>query len=148
MSKHDEIYEHFEKNNWLFTKWLKAYESRIKPIINESDRWKPMDEFDEFYEGAKPSELAMDIWYGWDADNTYWDKKNGRTVRAPFNPNKKYFKLDGYANPVSSDFEDYSDYLDYDLVKEFADNRDRINAYEDSLLEELMDEYQNLDGSV
>jgi hypothetical protein len=147
MSKHDEIYEYFKENNWLFTKWIKAYDSMIKPIIYDSDKWKPMEEFDEFYEGTKPSELAMDFWYGWDADNSYTDE-DGQFHRAPFNINKNYFKLDGYANPVSSDFEDYSDYLDYDLVKEMIDYRLELRAKEDSQLEKLLDEYEDLDGSV
>ena len=57
----------------------------------EESTYYDMDEFDEFMSNYTPSELAQMMWFG------------------DFNPNKDYWRFDGYGNLVSLDWKDIVD---------------------------------------
>lgn len=57
----------------------------------EESTYYDMDEFDEFMSNYTPSELAQMMWFG------------------DFNPNKGYWRFDGYDNLVSLDWKDIVD---------------------------------------
>lgn len=57
----------------------------------EEATYYDMDEFDEFMSNYTPMELAQMMWFG------------------DFNPNKDYWRFDGYGNLVSLDWKDIVD---------------------------------------
>lgn len=62
-----------------------------------------MDELDELFYGTKPIDLANRMFYGY--DDEYGS-------RSQFCPNREFFYINGYGNLVSTDEQDYSDFLD------------------------------------
>ena len=107
------------------------------------DRYYSMDELDDLYNGTEPTEIFCRAFYGHDEDvwtiNKYGDKEYG-----PFNPNREYFKYNGYGNLVSSNYKDYSMLLDHYIIESMLDNRDWIDAIVNNPeLSELFDELEN-----
>lgn len=97
--------------------------------IEELDSWNgilggerltPMDELDELYQGKEVTEILRRAYFGHDDDT--WHDENGERVHGEFNPNRDYFYFNGYGNLVSTDYKDYSDYLDLDYVQDIVDN--------------------------
>jgi len=76
-------------------------------LINSDDQYYEMYMLDEFYQDTKPLELLQRTFYGYDADTSNIDEGK----YSEFNPNRDYFKYNGYGNLVSTDFKDYSDYI-------------------------------------
>lgn len=64
------------------------------------DQLFQMEMFDELYEGATPLDVAQRVFFGHD----------GEYEHSSFNPNRKYFYFNGYANPVSIDYLTYNSY--------------------------------------
>jgi hypothetical protein len=85
-----------------------------------------MDLFDDFYCGMSPVDIATRCFYGHDE----WSDESS------FNPNRDYFYLNGYGNPVSIDYIGYNEYsekfmcsiLDVDAMIDFIiDNENDLN---------------------
>ena len=85
-----------------------------------------MDLFDDFYCGMSPVDIATRCFYGHDE----WNDESS------FNPNRDYFYLNGYGNPVSIDYIGYNEYsekfmcsiLDVDAMIDFIiDNENDLN---------------------
>ena len=101
----------------------------------EEATYYDMDEFDEFMSNYTPSELAQMMWFG------------------DFNPNKDYWRFDGYGNLVSLDWEDIvddaesleSDIIDH-LVNYYSgdtpwpDLDELVDADDDALFDENFEE--------
>ena len=126
--------------------WFKNNDDEFVEVIEELDQWDgflgddryyEMDELDEVYDGEEPSEVLRRAFYGYDEDSWTYDS-HGEKNYGPFNPNREYFHLNGYANLVSTDYKDYSTYLDEYFIQELIDNRDKLNL--EYRLEELLDE--------
>lgn len=105
--------------------------------ILDDDRYYEMDELDEVYDGEEPSEVLRRAFYGYDEDSWTYDS-HGEKNYEQFNPNRQYFHFNGYGNLVSTDYRDYSTYLDDYFIHELVDNRDKLDL--DYNLEELLDE--------
>ena len=110
------------------------------------DRYYPMDELDELFEGESNTFVLQRAFYGWDDDtwtiNAYGDKEHYNS----FNPNRNYFYFNSYGNLVSSDFIDYSWKLDAWAVESMSENRYYIDSISDNAeLEKLFDELEKLD---
>lgn len=58
------------------------------------------NEFDDYYDGCTPTEIALAVRFG------------------DYNPNHEWFQFNGYANPVSSDYP--SDFIDVDSIAEWV----------------------------
>lgn len=69
-------------------------------VNRDDDEIFTMDRFDEFYEGSSALDVAYRVFFGSDEFND-----NGS-----FNPNRDYFYLNGYGNPVSLDYVGYNRY--------------------------------------
>lgn len=95
------------------------------------DRYYSMDELDELYSGAKPSELLRRAYYGYD-EETYTTDSSGNKTYGEFNPNRDYFRYNGYGNLVSADYKDYSRHLDNYAIESMNENRRYIDSIEDS----------------
>lgn len=111
-------------------------------LLSEDDRWFEMELLDEFYADKKPLELLRQVFYGYDADTS--DPDNGKY--SEFNPNRDYFRYNGYGNLVSSDYKDYSDYIS-NAVDFILDNPSEYEAEFDSefdeIIEPLLKEYND-----
>ena len=114
--------------------------------IEELDSWNGylgdrrlmlMDELDEFYQGKEATEILMRAYFGHDDDT--WHDENGERVHGEFNPNRDYFYFNGYGNLVSTDYKDYSDYLDLDYVQDIVDNYGHLDLSEGA--QEIIDNY-------
>lgn len=106
------------------------------------DRYYPMEELDEFYSGREPIEILQRAFYGYDADRWNTDS-SGEREYGPFNPNRDYFRFNAYGNLVSTDWRDYSDYIDSETVEKMLNYRTEISAIDsDSELSDLFDELE------
>ena len=86
------------------------------------ERLYNMEDLDDLYGGVEPSEVLRRAFFGYDEDY-----KNDRgEYTQPFNPNKDYFHFNGYGNLVSSNYKDYSAWLDKYFVEEYIDNINNI----------------------
>lgn len=99
------------------------------------DRYYLMEELTQFYTTPEDIEnLLFRIYYGHDEDN-YITDSSGNTEYREFNPNREYFKYNGYGNLVSTDYPDYSAHLDNYLIDELLENR--ADLYEIGRIPEL-----------
>ena len=114
--------------------------------IEELDSWNgilggerltPMDELDELYQGKEVTEILRRAYFGHDDDT--WHHENGERVYGEFNPNRDYFYFNGYGNLVSTDYKDYSDYLDLDYVQDIVDNYGHLDM--SVWAQEIIDNY-------
>ena len=107
------------------------------------DRYYSMDEIDEFYNGTEPSEILCRAFYGYD-EETWTTNKDGDKEYGPFNPNREYFRYNGYGNLVSADYKDYTGLLDPYIIESMLDNRNYIDTIDnDPELSDLFDELEN-----
>ena len=140
---YSDIINFFEENTDVFNECIEQLDS-WNGYLND-DHYYSMDELDEFYRDSDPSEILRRAFYGYDAD-TWTTDSSGNKSYGEFNPNRDYFKFNGYGNLVSTDYSDYSDYLCKNTVEDMAENRDEIDAIdENSELSELFDELENLE---
>ena len=140
---YSDIINFFGENTDVFNECIEQLDS-WNGYLND-DRYYSMDELDEFFRETDPSEILCRAFYGHDADT--WSKdSSGNKTYGEFNPNRDYFKYNGYGNLVSTNYLDYSNYLCKNTVEDMAENRDEIDAIdENSELSGLFDELENLE---
>jgi hypothetical protein len=95
-----------------------------------------MEEFSDYYQGTDPLEILRRAFFGYDEDDSTLEEKE------PFNPNKDYFYLNGMRDLVSTDQQDYSDYLDDRFVEEIIENGSD-NLVLSPGAQEIIEDYQN-----
>lgn len=100
------------------------------------NRYYEMEMFNEVYADTDPVEIATRCFYGHDADEWHTDS-HGYKEYGAFNPNREYFYFNGYGNPVSTDYKDYSGFLDRYFCEEIEEYRDKIDLPEE--VEEILD---------
>jgi hypothetical protein len=89
------------------------------------DRYYSMDELNDFYSATEPLELLQRAYFGRDDDSWSTDS-SGEKRYGEFNPNREYFKCNGYGNLVSSDYKDYSCYLDDYFIDGLIENAEYL----------------------
>lgn len=108
------------------------------------DRYYSMDELDELYSGTEPLEILRRAFFGYDED-TYATDESGNKTYGAFNPNRDYFRYNGYGNLVSADYKDYSGQLDEYAIESMSENRRYIDSIDHSdELAALFDELEEL----
>lgn len=109
--------------------------------IEEMDNWngflgfsriEPMEELNVICHGEEAIEILRSAFFGHDENSVQ---------SATFNPNRDYFYYDGYGNLVSTDFIDYSDYLDDDCVQKIIDNKSHLCLSDGA--QEIIDNYED-----
>lgn len=136
------IIEYFENNDDIFISCMEELDS-YNGYLND-DRYYSMDELNELYSGTDAIELLQRAFFGYDADNWHTDGR-GDKIYGAFNPNRDYFTFNGYGNLVSSDFKDYTAYLDEYAIEAMSENRQYIDTIEsDDELSTLFDELEEL----
>lgn len=134
------IIEFFKENEDVFNDCIEELDG-YNGYLND-DRYYSMDELDELYTGTEPSEILRWAYYGYDAE-TYTTDGSGNKEYGQFNPNREYFKYNGYGNLVSTGYKDYSGRLDNYAVEAMSENRNYIDTIEDNEeLTELFDELE------
>ena len=102
------------------------------------ERAEPMEYLDEIYQGTDPTEILRRAYFGHDDDT--WHEENGEKVYGEFNPNRDYFYFNGYGNLVSTDYKDYSSFLDEYFVNEIIDNECHLDLSYG--VQEIIDNYE------
>lgn len=135
-----DIIEYFENNEDIFNDCMEELDS-YNGYLND-DRYFSMDELDELYNGTEPSELLRRAFFGYD-EETYTTDRDGNKTYGAFNPNREYFRYNGYGNLVSSDYKDYSAHLDLYAIEAMNENRNYIDSIDnDEELTALFDELE------
>ncbi len=131
------ILDYFKENEDVFNSCIEDLDSHNGYLGD--DRYYSMDELSEFYSDTDPIELLQRAYYGWDEGNWTTDER-GEKHHAEFNPNRDYFRYNGYGNLVSADYKDYSDHMDDYAVESMAEHREDIwDINHDPDLSELFD---------
>ena len=123
------ILAYFEENNEEFETVIEELDSWNGYLGD--DRYYEMYELDELYTGTNPSEILTRAFYGY--DEMYTDKDGNHTE--PFNPNRDYFRYNGYGNLVSTDCKDYSDHLDEWFVEALIENACHLDEVPEEVAE-------------
>lgn len=139
----DDIIDFFDDNDDALTECIEDLDT-YNGYLGD-DRYYDMEMLDEFYAGADPTEILRRAFYGHDAENWHTDSRGEKEYGA-FNPNRYYFRYNGYGNLISCDYKDYSDHNGIYFVIALIENRNNVESIDNySDLEELVDEYENAD---
>jgi hypothetical protein len=114
----------FESNEELLNQTIEELDSYNGYLAD--NRYYEMDMLSEFYSGTDPIELLNRAYFGYDSESWHTDA-NGNKIYGAFNPNREYFSYNGYGNLVSSDYKDYSMYLDNYFIDAIIDNKDYLD---------------------
>lgn len=136
-NKFEKIIAYFEENTKIFDAAIEELDSYMGYLGD--DRYFEMDLLDEFYHSADPLELLHRAYFGYDED-VYTTNGRGDREYGQFNPNRDYFKYNGYGNLVSTDYKDYSAHLDEYAISAMIEYRDHID-----LCDELIELFDALD---
>lgn len=135
-----DIIAYFENNEDIFNDCMEELDS-YNGYLGD-DRYFSMDELDELHNGTEPSELLRRAFYGYD-EQTYTTDRDGNKTYGAFNPNRDYFRYNGYGNLVSADYKDYSGMLEPFAIEVMRENRDYIDSIDnDEELTALFDELE------
>lgn len=134
------ILKYFEENGDVFADCIEELDS-YNGYLND-DRYYEMEMLEELWADAKPMDLLQRAFYGYDETDWTFDSC-GNKERAAFNLNKRYFRYNGCGNLVSSDYKDYTDFLDSYAVEQLSQYRRWIPSIDDDeALSELFDELE------
>lgn len=127
----EKIINYFEENEDVFNDCIEELDSYNGYLGDNRYYW--MDELPELIDNNDVIGLLNRAHFGYD--------KNG-SEHSSFNPNRYYFAFNGYGNLISSDYKDYSDFIDEYTVKAMAEDVDEISTIEDNEeLSALFNEY-------
>lgn len=138
----EKIIAYFEENESIYNECIEQLDSYNGYLSD--DRYYFMDELQELYHGTDPIEILQRAYFGHDED-TWTTDSSGNKEYGQFNPNREYFKFNGYGNLVSTDYKDYTHLLDKYVVESMSENRRYIDSIDENtelatLFDELMEE--------
>ena len=137
------IIAYFKNNEDIFNSCIEELDS-YNGYLND-DRYYEMEMLNEFYHGTEPTELLYRVFYGYDED-TYTTDSCGNKTHGEFNPNREYFRYNGYGNLLSANYKDYSAHLDSYAIESMSENRQDIYSIENNEeLTALFDELEQGD---
>lgn len=119
----EKLIELFESNEELFNQTIEELDS-YNGYLGDN-RYYEMDMLSEFYHGTDPIELLSRAYFGYDSETWHTDLSGNKTYGA-FNPNREYFHFNGYGNLVSSDYKDYSVYLDEGFIDDLIESQKHL----------------------
>lgn len=130
-----------------FIELLESDEELLIEAVEELDDWNGFLNGDRYFD----MELLEDMLYGRDIEYVlnmaYFGKdEDSWNDYSSFNPNRNYFRVNGYGNLVSADYKDYSYYLNEDFVDDLYENRYKLGVINNnSELKELFDKLEELE---
>lgn len=119
----------FEENEELFNEAIQELDS-YNGYLND-DRYYFMEDLNDLFTGCDNIEILQRAYYGYDED-TWTTDSSGNKQYGAFNPNREYFKFNGYGNLVSTNYVDYTDKLDKYAIEDMSENRDYIYTINDN----------------
>ena len=132
------IEEYFKENEDVFNDCIEELDG-YNGYLGD-DRYYSMEELDELYSGESATEILRRAFYGYDEDTSTEES------HTEFNPNRDYFRFNGYGNLVSADYKDYSAQLDHWAIESMIENRVYIDAIDDNEeLKELFDAVEEME---
>ena len=142
MTTTEKIIAYFKENEDIFNDCIEELDG-YNGYLGD-DRYYYMDELSELFSGTDPIDLLNRAFFGRDAE-TWTTNARGEREYGAFNPNRNYFTFSGYGNLVSSDYKDYSYFLDCYFVENLHENRNNVytvNENDDlcALFDELEEE--------
>ena len=108
------LIDYFKENEDAFIEAIEELDS-YNGYLGD-DRYYEMEYLNEFYFDTEPLDILYRAFYGHDEDTSTEDR------HTEFNPNREYFRYNGYGNLVSTDYKDYSDRLDDWFIQNLKDN--------------------------
>ena len=132
--KKELLKELFENNEELFNTTIEELDA-YNGYLNDN-RYYSMEELPELFSGADPIELLNRAFFGRDEDSWHTNG-HGEKEYGAFNPNKNYFTFNGYGNLVSSDYKDYSCFLDDYFIDSLIENQNHL--YLDDEITEILE---------
>ena len=136
----EKIIHFFNVNEELFNQCIEELDA-YNGYLGD-DRYYPMYELEDFYIGVELSEILDRVFFGYDEDTYITDSSSNRE-HGQFNPNREFFRYNGYGNLVSADYKDYSALLDKYVVEAMAENIEYIDTINETPeLLDLFNEYE------
>ena len=132
------ILAYFENNEEEYNEVIEELDG-YDGILGD-DRYYNMEDLDEFYNGTEPTEILTRAFYGY--DEMYTDKDGNHTEA--FNPNRYYFRYNGYGNLVSTAYKDYTDHHDEYFLDDLIDHAAQLYYIPDEV-KELIDELEEVE---
>lgn len=129
MTTTEKIIQYFKDNEDTFAQCLEELDSWNGYLGD--DRYYEMEMLSDFYNDSDPIDLLNRAFFGHD-DDTWHTDTHGEKHYGAFNPNRDYFYYNGYGNLVSSDYKDYSVYLDRYAIEALRDNRAHVDTIEEN----------------
>lgn len=108
------LMDYFKENEDAFIEAIEELDS-YNGYLGD-DRYYEMELLNEFYAETDPLDILYRAFYGHDEDTSTEE------CHTEFNPNRTYFRYNGYGNLVSTDYKDYSDRLDDWFIQSLKDN--------------------------
>lgn len=131
-----ELEDLFEEDNTLFNETIEELDS-YNGYLGD-DRYYFMENLTDYIDTSDLwNSLIYRMFYGRD-DDCYITNSQGEKEYSQFNPNRDYYYYDAYGNLVSSDYKDYSYFLDDYFIDNLLENRSYLNL--DADIEALLDE--------
>lgn len=134
----EKILEFFKENESVFNDCITELDG-WNGYLND-ERYYPMDELNEIFSGTSCVDILNRAYFGYDLDSWTTDSSGNKIYNA-FNPNREFFTFNGYGNLVSTDYIDYSDFLDDYFIQALSESRSHIWVIDsDDELSALFDE--------
>lgn len=131
-----ELEDLFKEDNTLFNETIEELDS-YNGYLGD-DRYYFMENLTDYIDTSDLwNSLIYRMFYGRD-DDCYITNSQGEKEYSQFNPNRDYYYYDAYGNLVSSDYKDYSYFLDDYFIDNLLENRSYLNL--DADIEALLDE--------
>lgn len=131
-----EIIEVLENDEALFNECVEELDEYNELL--DGGRYFDMDLLPDMLEGVDIFDVLNMAYFGRDEDS--WNEYSS------FNPNRNYFKFNGYGNLVSADSKDYSYLLDETFIYDLEQNRYRLEVIDYNLeLENLFEKLEELE---
>lgn len=135
-----DILAYFEENKEVFNECIEELDNYNSYLSD--DRWYNMDDLPEIVNTSDAFALLNMAYFGDDLDDWHTDE-NGQKQYNSFNPNREYFRFNGYGNLESSNWKDYHDHMDAYAVRQMDQYRSEIDSIDDNeTLSALFDELE------
>ena len=132
----DDIIELFENDEELFIEAVEELDDWNGFL--ENDRYLDMDLLEDVLSGRDILDMLNMSYFGKDEDS--WNEYSS------FNPNRKYFKFNGYGNLISAYYKDYSCYLTESFIEDLYENRYKLSVIDNnSEVKELFNKLEELE---
>lgn len=113
----------FENDEELFNQTIEELDS-YNGYLGDN-RYYLMDELPELFNGYNAIDLLNRAYFGRDNDSWHTNS-HGEKEYYSFNPNREYFTFNGYGNLISSNYKDYSVYLDEYFIENLIENQNYL----------------------